>query len=85
MSLPPPQAKHKEQIDRLIARAHHHRKAMSDDKVTVEHLVLALGENQRWAGSGPSMGMQAWRQHGHMRAAWACIDTRAHAAYSSVS
>ena len=42
-----PKAKHKEQIDRLISRAHHHRKTMNDDSVTVEHLVLALGENQR--------------------------------------
>lgn len=41
------QAAHKEQVDRLMARAHHHRKNMNDDKFTVEHMVLALAENQR--------------------------------------
>ena len=60
-------AKHKEQIDRLIARAHHHRKGMNDDKVTVEHLVLALGENPRW-DTGPGEGISPGKL-----ASYACV------------
>ena len=42
------EAAHKAQIDKLLSRAHHHRGVMSDQKLTVEHLVLALAENQRF-------------------------------------
>ena len=62
-----PQAAHKEQIDRLMSRAHHHRKAMNDEKFTVEHLVLALAENQRW---GKVPGMQPHRMHGRHKVQW---------------
>ena len=42
------ESEHKAQIDKLLSRAQHHRGIMSDEKLTVEHLVLALAENQRF-------------------------------------
>ncbi len=41
-------AEHKKQVDQLMNRANHHRKQLNDEKLTVEHMVLAMAENQRF-------------------------------------
>ena len=38
---------HKAQVDGLIKRAQQQCSKLGDDKLTMEHMVLALAENQR--------------------------------------
>lgn len=45
---PLPQEAHKGQIEALMAAAQAQASKLGDDRLTIEHMVLALADNPRW-------------------------------------